>query len=325
MELHSPKLCRGLLLLAASSVISLICAAQAAPAGSRPPSPSRVDLFGEYTYFHPFNSEMFNQEYPPITGGLAGGIAGYFNRSFGIEGEYTYLFNHPDYCVSAIQGGPVFRHQMGRLVPFLHAMGGAARVGPVYAHSGSASPCSWGWVATGGVGIDYILPTAALGNHLALRLVEGDFHYSDVKYGAQTAPVIEPASEGQISAYRLSTGVVWRFGDMSPGEPASFGCELQPVQVFPGDPITVTGRVINLEQSKKLLPVYSWSSNGGHITGSAGGPPLRPTAWPPVTISSVAASAKAAGRRSMLSALHPSASSPSRLPLSPARPTRPAS
>ena len=98
-------------------MISLTCAAQAAPAGTRAPSPSRVDLFGDYTYFHPFNSEMFNQEYPPITGGVAGGIAGYFNRWFGIQGEYTYLFNHPDYCVSAVQGGPVFRHQMGRLVP----------------------------------------------------------------------------------------------------------------------------------------------------------------------------------------------------------------
>jgi hypothetical protein len=271
MDLHSSRLCRSLLLLAASSVISLLCAAQASPAGSRPPSPSRVDLFGEYTYFHPINSDMFNQQFPPITGGVAGGITGYFSRSFGIQGEYTYFFNHPDYCVSTVQGGPVLRHQMGRLVPFLHAMGGAARVGPAYAHSGSASPCTWGWVATGGLGLDYILPAAALGNHLALRLVEGDFHYSDVKYSAQTAPVIEPASEGQITAYRLSTGLVWRFGDMSPGLPASFGCEVQPVSVFPGDPITVTGRVINLEESRKLLPVYTWSSSGGRITGSAGG------------------------------------------------------
>ena len=43
------------------------------------------------------------------------------------------------------------------------------------------------------------------------------------------------------------------------------------MQVFPGDPITVTGKVIDLQESKKLLPIYTWSSNGGHITGSAGG------------------------------------------------------
>src|ERR1035438_1487832 len=88
MELRSRRLCRSLLLLAACSVISLICAAQASSAGSRPPSPSRVDLFGEYTYFHPVNSDMFNQQFPPITGGVAGGITGYFSRSFGIQGEY---------------------------------------------------------------------------------------------------------------------------------------------------------------------------------------------------------------------------------------------
>ena len=80
-----------------------------------------------------------------------------------------------------------------------------------------------------------------------------------------------PASEGQITAYRLSAGLVYRFGDMSPNRPASFGCELQPVQVFPGDPITVTGRVINLEENKKQLPVYTWSSNGGRVAGGAGG------------------------------------------------------
>ncbi len=271
MDPRSPRLYRSFLLLAASPVISLLCTAQATSAGSRPPGPSRVDVFGTYDYFHPFNSEMLNQEYVPITGGVAGGVTDYLSRSFGIQGEYTYFFNHPDYCASTVQGGPVLRHQFGRLVPFMHAMGGVARVGPTYAHSGAASPCSWGWVATGGIGLDYILPSAALGNHVALRLVEGDFHYSDVKYGAQTAPVAEPASEGQITAYRLSAGLVFRFGDMSPSHPASFGCEVEPVQVFPGDPITVTGRVINLEENRKQLPVYTWSSNGGHITGGAGG------------------------------------------------------
>ena len=271
MDPRSQRLFRGLLLMAASSVIPLLCAAQAAPAGSRPPGPSRVDLFATYSYFHPFNSSIGNVEYPPITGGVGGGVTGYLSRSFGLQAEYTHFFNNPDYCLSTIQGGPVLRHEFGRLVPFAHAMGGAAQVGPTYAHSGSASPCSWGWVVTGGLGLDYILPTAAFGNHVALRLVEGDFHYSDVNYSAQTQPVAFPATEGQITAYRLSAGLVYRFGDMSPGHPASFGCEVQPVQVFPGDPITVTGRVIDLEENKKQLPVYTWSSNGGRIAGSAGG------------------------------------------------------
>ena len=221
MDSHSTRLFRGLLLVAVSSAISVFCAAQATPAGSRLPGPSRVELFGTYTYFHPINSDMFNQEFLPITGGVSGGVTGYFSRSFGIQGEYTYLFNHPDYCLSSVQGGPVLRHQFGRLVPYLHVMGGAARVGPAYAHSGPASPCSWGWVATGGAGLDYILPAAALGNHLALRLVQGDFHYSDVKYGAQTAPAIEPASEGAdhcLPAERRPGVALRRHGPESAGK-----------------------------------------------------------------------------------------------------------
>ena len=166
MDLHSPRLYKGLLLIAATSVVSVFCAAQAASAGSRPPGPSRVDLFGTYSYFHPYNSGMLGQEYVPITGGVAGGVTGYLSRSFGIQGEYTYFFNHPDYCLSTVQGGPVLRHQIGRLVPFVRVMGGAARVGPTYAHSGSASPCSWGWVATGGAGLDYILADSGPGQPL---------------------------------------------------------------------------------------------------------------------------------------------------------------
>lgn len=271
MALPSLRVYRTLLLIAASSIISLSCAAQATPAGSQAPSPSRFELFGGYGYFHPVSSDLYNVDYVSIPGGLVTGFAGYFNRSIGLEAEYTKFFNAPDYCVSTYQGGPVFRHQIGRLVPFVRLIGGAAQIGPSYNHNASSVQCDWGWVATGGVGIDYVLPAAALHNHLAIRPIEADFHYSDVNYGKQVAPNTLTGGEAQITALRLSAGLVYRFGEVSPPLPASFGCELQPVSVFPGDPITVTGRVINLEENKKLLPAYTWNSNGGRITGSSGG------------------------------------------------------
>ena len=55
--------------------------------------------------------------------GLVAGGTAYFNRRFGIQGEYSRFFNDPDYCFSAVQGGPVFRFPMGRLVPFTHVLG----------------------------------------------------------------------------------------------------------------------------------------------------------------------------------------------------------
>ena len=271
--INSPTLraCRALFLIAASSVIPLLCAAQATPAGSQPPSASRFELFGGYSYFHPFNSDIYNQQYDPIPGGVVASVTGYFNGTLGLQGEYTKFFNDPDYCVSTIQGGPVLRHQIGRFVPFMHFIGGAAQIGASYNHSGSSIDCNWGWVATGGLGIDYILPAASLRNHLAIRPIQADFHYSDVNYGQQLAPNSLTGGEGTITACRLSSGLVFRLGQVTPPLPASFGCEAQPVSVFPGDPITVTGKVINLEERKNQLPNYTWTTTGGRITGNAGG------------------------------------------------------
>jgi hypothetical protein len=171
MDLRSPNVFRTLLLVAATCVVPRLCAAQAAAAGSRSPGPSKVDIYGGYGYLRPFNSDIYNVDYTPISAGMVTSVTGYFNRSFGLQGEYSKFFNDPDYCFGAVQGGPVFRHQVGRIVPFVHLIGGAAQVGLPYVHNGSSNSCNWGWTATGGVGIDYILP--ALNNHLALRLAGG--------------------------------------------------------------------------------------------------------------------------------------------------------
>ena len=92
-----------------------------------------------------------------------------------------------------------------------------------------------------------------------------------MNYGKQIAPNSLTGGEGQITALRLSAGLVFRLGEMTPPMPARYGCELSPVSVFPGDPISVTGRVIDLDESKKRQPDYTWSTTGGRITGSGNG------------------------------------------------------
>ena len=261
----------ALMLVSASSVIPLWCAAQATPAGTSLPDTSLVEIYGGYGYFRPVNSDIYSQNYDSLPAGVVTGVTGYFNRSYGLQAEYSHFFNYPDYCLSTVQGGPVYRHQIGRLIPFAHIIGGGAQVGPAYDHSGATNACTWCLAATAGVGVDYVLPTASLGNHIAIRPIEADFHFSDVNYGVRNPPLSLTGGDGKITAIRLSAGIVYRFGAMSPALPADFGCEVEPVTVFPGDPITVSGRVINLEESRRLTPVYTWTSNGGHISSSAGG------------------------------------------------------
>ena len=102
-------------------------------------------------------------------------------------------------------------------------------------------------------------------NRLALRPIQADIEYSDINFGLNTAPTFFNGGVAKITAYRLSAGGVIRFGGSTEELPASYGCVVQPVTVFPGDPITVTGSVINLETGRKLKPVYTWETNGGPI------------------------------------------------------------
>lgn len=263
MDLLSPKVYRSFLLIVATSVMPFFCGAQAAPAGSSAPTPSKVDIYGGYGYLNPINSDIYNQDYTPLYAGMVTSVTGYLTHSFGLQAEYSKFFNSPDYCFSTIQGGPAFRWQFGRLIPFAHVIGGGAQVGPSYDHAGNT--CSWGWAVDSGLGIDYVLP--ALHNHLAIRPVEADFQYTDVNYGARTGGAnSNTGGEGQITALRLSAGFVIRLGENSPPMPASFGCEAQPVSVYPGDPVTVTGAVMNLETNKKLTPAYTWNTTGGRVS-----------------------------------------------------------
>jgi len=271
MVLRTPTVCRAIVLIAAACAAPLFSAAQAAPAGSRLPGTSSVDIFGGYSYLRPIDSDIYGQQYLSLPAGFASSFTGYFSHSFGIQAEYSRFFNSPDNCFSTAQAGLAYRHPLGRFVPFAHILGGGAQVGPSYQHNGAANACTWGWAGTAGLGIDYVLPASALHNHLAIRPVEADFVYTDVNFGPQTPPFSLTGGVAQITAYRLSAGFVIRLGDNTPNLPAAYGCELQPVSVYPGDPVTVTGSVINLEQSKKLTPKYTWTTTGGKLARAANG------------------------------------------------------
>lgn len=271
MKLRTRSVCRMLLAVAALCVAARLGEAQASPAGSSLPGLSDVDIFGGYSYLHPVNSDIYGQQYGPLTAGFTTSVAGYFTRTFGIEGQYSRFYNSPDYCFSTAQGGPVVRHQIGRLVPFAHVIGGGAQVGPSYVHNGSANSCQWGWAVDGGIGIDYVLPAPSLHNRLAIRPIEADYQFTDVNYGARNPPNSLTGGTGQIFAYKLSAGLVLRLGNSTPELPASFGCELQPVSVYPGDPITVTGSTMNLERGKKLAPTYTWTTTGGKLSRAENG------------------------------------------------------
>jgi hypothetical protein len=260
---------RDRMLLLAATVAAILLSvslqghAQARPAGTTLPDPSRVDMFGGYSYFHPVDSDIYNVPYQPIGAGAVVDVTAYFNRHLGVEVEEAFFPHGPNDCVYSAHGGLVYRGQLGRLFPFTHILAGGTKVG-----GPTIQPCTWGYGFTAGLGVDYVLPSAAFHNRVALRPLQADFTYSHVDYGPQTGPNSLGGGLGQIWAYRLSTGLVIRLGDVSPPPPAQYGCEVSPVSAYPGDLIKVNGRSINLDDNKKLTPVYTWGVTAGKITGT---------------------------------------------------------
>jgi hypothetical protein len=261
----SHRLCvkaRTVLLAALTAIcmtaLSLSAAAQAPATGSAPPPElSRSDLYAGYGYFNPGNAAIGPFVYQPIYPGTVFSAAAYFNRYLGVQAEGS-IFPSTVSCMSTAQAGPIFRYQRARLVPFVHVLGGGAKIGgPAF------QPCTWGWGVTGGGGIDYILPL--FHNRIALRPIQADFEYSHVDYGP-VDPAQVTGGIGDIYAYRLSAGLVLRLGQITPPPPVQLGCTVNSANPFAGDPLTVTASPANLKPGKKT--VYTWTTSGGHITGS---------------------------------------------------------
>jgi outer membrane protein OmpA-like peptidoglycan-associated protein len=242
-----------------------------APAAPAEQPVSRIDVFTGYSYFAPHGTvnttlpdgTIFSDKYSSVDYGAIGSVAYYFNRYFGGQVEYA---NHPDGNndgFQTIQGGPVFRYPTSEgITPFIHALAGAAKVGGPNVPGDGNFPkhgYTWGPALTVGGGLDYNLPF--FNHHVALRLFQADYEYIHANFGPE--PLV--GGRANIDAARLSTGVVWKFGNIIPPPPVQYTCSANPTSVYPGDPITITGTATNLNPKKTAT--YSWSGQGVTVKG----------------------------------------------------------
>ncbi|HEY5382132.1 MAG TPA: hypothetical protein VIJ65_07740 [Acidobacteriaceae bacterium] len=243
--------------------------AQATQSATEHPD-SRVDVYGGWGYFHPINSGIdFHQFFDVTNENATVSVTGFFNHYVGVQAEGGYfsgVSEHSVYgpcsgeaCSQLIytaEGGPVFRLPLGAWIPYLHALGGGVRTnGPV------TQPLTWGWGVTGGGGVDYVLPFFK--HHVAVRLIQADWQYSQVVYGPLVLPEGVKGGFGEIDALKLSGGLVWKAGEAKPKPALQIGCISQPAQGYPGDIITVTASAINFDTKRPAA--YTWKTNGGHL------------------------------------------------------------
>ena len=270
---HRPFRSVGRFVLAACAVsLGVATLGAQTPSTTAPmgPNPSRVDVFTGYSYFGAHGQlKPAGINYSSIDLGAIGSGAYYFNKYFG--GEVNFVA-HPDgnndglYSASA---GPIFRAPMQNFTLFAHGLVGGAKLGgpnnegPYSYHE----PYTWGPTLTAGGGMDYDLPF--LNNRFSLRLFEADYRYVHASFGPYTPPPTGGVMGGRanLSGVDLSTGIVTHFGHVIPPPPVTYSCAVSPAQGYPGDPLTVTGTALNLNPKKTAT--YSWTADGGTITGTS--------------------------------------------------------
>jgi hypothetical protein len=265
-----------LMMVAAATILAsaTIGLAQGSSGAEEHPD-SRLDIYGGYGYFHPLNSGIDGKQYVDVFNPNATvSVTGWFNHFFGaqIEGGYFsgsnehmqyyplhgYCGANCDQMIYTAQAGPVMRFPLGSWVPFVHALGGGARVnGP------AQQDLKWGWGVTGGAGIDWVVPFF---KRLAIRPIQADFQYSQVVYGPLVLPAGVKGGFGEIDALKLSGGFVLRFGEKTEKRPIVMECSTALSVVHPGETLTATASTADLVDKKKT--VYTWASTGGKVAPS---------------------------------------------------------
>jgi hypothetical protein len=243
-------------------------------------NPSRVDVFLGYSYFGAHGQvKPSGIAYSSVDEGTIGSGAYWFNKYVG--GEVLAVVN-PDGVNDGFQGyyaGPIFRAPMQNFTLFAHGLaGGVQTSGPNNDENGLPpavfynEPYQWGPSLMVGGGMDYDLPF--FHHHFGLRLFEADYRYIHEDYGPATTvtPVTSAGLLGgraNLSAAELSGGILFHFGSIIPPPPVAYACSITAPTgpIYPGDIVTVTGTATNL--SPKKTPTYTWTSDGGKVSGSS--------------------------------------------------------
>jgi hypothetical protein len=275
-QFNSRSVCQIFIaLLVVIAPIGLAAQSASSPMRSGSDSPSRWDIFAGYSYLAPKGTVQVPQangttapfSYNAVNvGGLFSG-AYWFDKYVGAQLEYGVhewgissgngnpVGTHGnDDGFQTIAGGIIFRFPQEYYTPFIHGLvGGAVVNGPDFNQN------KWGPDLTVGGGMDYDLPW--LDHRFALRVFQADYEYMHANFGPQVFP---PGGRANISAARLSAGLVIHAGALEPPAPVTLACSANPQEVFPGDPVTVTASAGQLNPKENVI--YTWTGSG--VTGN---------------------------------------------------------
>jgi outer membrane protein OmpA-like peptidoglycan-associated protein/opacity protein-like surface antigen len=199
--------------------------------------------------------------------GIVGDFGAYTNSKIQFQGGYGSTVDVDNANIGAFSylfGPRLSFRSNSRITPFAQVLFGGMHANKVTL-SGCTSSCTllpdqntFAWTAGGGLDI-------RVKRHFAIRLIQAEYlmtRFQDYSTGSTSSQ----------NDMRLSSGIVFRFGGhaalpLQPPSPVTYFCSVNPPAVFPGDTIAVSGTALNLDETKTA--VYTWSVDGGTVTGSS--------------------------------------------------------
>jgi hypothetical protein len=249
--------------------IPFVLSAQVAPAvkgASAGDIAAKWDIFAGYSYLSPHGTVETRLNYTltepfsfvPVNGQEIFSVARYFKKHWGLEllGDIHLqndFPNPPHYdprnSFSGGSAGVIYRFKNASTTPFVHVLiGGEIADGPHYQDD------NWGPVGTVGGGMD--CETSLFKHHMAIRLIQADYQRVYEDWGKGISGGI-----GNVNALRLSAGAVFHSGsDDATRAVLGLACLATPAAVFPGEPVTLTATVSNLNPRQSAI--YTWSGTG---------------------------------------------------------------
>jgi len=219
------------------------------------------DLFVGYQWLHPggyvptpfgdpANPTPF--KIPDMSKGFGSAVTYNFDPHWGAEFDFGHNWGNGNYETTG-SIGPRFIWRSDAATPFVHALVSFNRLSV-----GGLNPDNGIGAILGG-GMD--LP---LGKRISLRLFEADYVWAHHHYANEAGAGFPALRRPSLEGIRLRTGLVFNWGG-APEVAPTVTCSVKPTEVMVGEPITASASASNF--NPKHTVNYSWSGNGGQVTG----------------------------------------------------------
>jgi hypothetical protein len=192
---------------------------------------------------------------PDMSKGLGAALTFNFDPHWGLETDFGYNWHSGPTSVFTASIGPRFIVRTDSFNFFLHAMPGLNQLsyeGAAVTHTGL------GAVLGGGMDIPFT-------KRFSWRLFEVDYVWSKHNFANLAGPEFPSLRRPTFEGARLRTGIVLNFGGAEAVAPTA-ACSVQPNEVLVGEPITATVTPSNF--NPKHAVTYTWSTNGGQVSGT---------------------------------------------------------